>query len=108
MHFLDEKMKIIANNIKINSRNKEYIKIRNSITVLNFAYLEKASIQLKHSLANPNFRVTKSKQAVLFSMYNKLIREHQIMFLLFNIFENALRAKAAIYITNSTFAHRFQ
>jgi hypothetical protein len=38
-------------------------------------------------------------QAALFSIYNKLIREHQVMFLLFNIFENALRSKATILIT---------
>lgn len=42
MNLLDSKMKIIANNIKINKRNREYIKIRNSISVLNFAYLEKS------------------------------------------------------------------
>ena len=100
MNLDDSKMKIIANNIKINKRNREYIKIRNSISVLNFAYLEKASVQLKHSLSHPNFKIRTSKQEVLFNMYNNHIREHQIMFLLFNIFENALRAKAALCITN--------
>ncbi len=70
MNLLDSKMKIIANNIKINKRNREYIKIRNSISVLNFAYLEKDSVQLKHSLSHPNFKIRTSKQEVLFNMYN--------------------------------------
>lgn len=99
MYFINQKMLIISKNIKINSKNREYDKIKKSISVLNFAYLEKASIQLKHSLANPSFRTPTSKHKALFSIYNNLIKEHQIMFLLFNIFENALRSKAAILIT---------
>lgn len=101
MYFINQKMLIISKNIKINSRNQEYNKIKNSISVLNFAYLEKASIQLKYSLANPKFKTPTSKHKALFSIYNKLIKEHQIMFLLFNIFENALRSKAAILITEN-------
>lgn len=101
MYFIDKKMLIISNNIQICSSDSEYLKIKNSISVLNFAYLEKASIQLKHSLSNPNFIASPSKHKVLFSIYNKLIKEHQIMFLLFNIFENALRSKAAILITEN-------
>ncbi|MGJ0493298.1 hypothetical protein [Aliarcobacter cryaerophilus] len=99
MYFVNSKMLIISNNIQINHTDPEYLKIKNSISVLNFAYLEKASIQLKHSLANPNFTPPISKHKALFSIYNKLIKEHQIMFLLFNIFENSLRSKAAISIT---------
>jgi hypothetical protein len=99
MYFLDSKMAVISSNIQINSSYYEYIKIKNAIGVLNFAYFEKASIQIKHSLTKPGFITPTSMQSTLFSIYNKLIREHQIMFLLFNIFENALRSKAAILIT---------
>lgn len=99
MYFLDSKMSIISTNTNINSTHPEYNKIKNAITVLNFAYFEKASIQMKHSLAKTDFITPTSMQVALFSIYNNLIREHQIMFLLFNIFENALRSKAAILIT---------
>lgn len=89
----------IKANIGINSRNTEYQKIRDSITVLNVAYLKLASEEMKYYMQrNSSHRIT-SKFTNLMAIYNKLIREHQIMFLLLNVFETALRSKAAIMIS---------
>ncbi|WP_428739824.1 Abi family protein [Sulfurimonas sp.] len=90
----------IKRNIGINSRNHEYQKIKDAISVLNVAYLKLASEEMKYYMQrNPAHRIP-SKFTHLMDIYNRLIHEHQAMFLLLNVFETALRSKAAILLSN--------
>jgi hypothetical protein len=100
MSLIDVVMPEIKANLGINNRNPEYRKIEDAASVLNIAYMRLASEEIKYFMRrNPQHRID-SKFNHLMGVYNKLIREHQIMFLLLNIFESALRSKAAILISD--------
>lgn len=100
MSLLDVVIPEIKANLGINNRNQEYQKIEDAASVLNIAYMRLASEEIKYFMRrNPQHRID-SKFNHLMGVYNKLIREHQIMFLLLNIFESALRSKAAILISD--------
>lgn len=100
MSLIDVVMPEIKANLGINNRNPEYQKIEDAASVLNIAYMRLASEEIKYFMRrNPRHRIP-SKFNHLMGVYNKLIREHQIMFLLLNIFETALRSKAAIIISD--------
>ncbi len=100
MNLTDKVLPEIKSNLHINTRNSEYQKIKDTTSVLNIAYLKLASEELKYYMENNPSHNINSKFNYLMGTYNKLIREHQIMFLLLNIFETALRSKAAITISN--------
>ncbi len=99
MSLIDTVLPEIKSNIHINIRNIEYQKIQDAAAVLNIAYLKLASIEMKYFIQR-NPQPIASKFSHLMGTYNKLIREHQILFLMLNIFETALRSKAAILISD--------
>lgn len=100
MSLIDIVIPEIKANLRINNRNHEYQKIKDAASVLNIAYMRLASEEIKYFIRrNPQHRIH-SKFNHLMHVYNKLIREHQIMFLLLNIFETALRSKAALLISD--------
>lgn len=101
MNLIDIVLPEIKSNIGINTRNSEYQKIKDATSVLNIAYLKLASEEMKYYMQNNPSHNINSKFEYLMGTYNKLIREHQIMFLLLNIFETALRSKAAITISGN-------
>lgn len=106
MNLIDVVMPEIKANLGINNRNREYQKIKDAASVLNIAYIRLASEEIKYFMQrNPLHRMN-SKFNHLMRVYNKLIREHQIMFLLLNIFETALRSKAAIIISDHFSSHQ--
>lgn len=100
MNLIDIVLPEIKSNLGINARNREYQKIKDATSVLNIAYLKLASKEMKYFMQNNPSHNIGSKYEYLMGIYNKLIREHQIMFLLLNIFETALRSKAAIIISD--------
>ena len=105
MSLINVVMPEIKTNLGINNRNPEYQKIEDAASVLNIAYIRLASEEIKYFMArNPLYHDSKFNH--LMRVYNKLIREHQIMFLLLNIFESALRSKAAILISDHFSAHQ--
>ena len=97
MNLTAQVMQELRKRLKINARNQEYQKIEEAITVLNVAYLKLAADEI-HGMIGRGVRI-RSKYGLLMSIYNKHIREHQVMFLLFSIFENAMRSKAAVTIS---------
>jgi hypothetical protein len=106
MSLIDVVMPEIKANLGINNRNPEYQKIEDAASVLNIAYIRLASEEIKYFMRrSPQHRID-SKFNHLMRVYNKLIREHQIMFLLLNIFETALRSKAAILISDHFSTHQ--
>ncbi|RLA78262.1 MAG: hypothetical protein DRG78_15560 [Epsilonproteobacteria bacterium] len=100
MNLIDIVLPEIKSNLRINARNSEYQKIKDATSVLNIAYLKLASEEIKYFMQNNPSHNINSKFEYLMGTYNKLIREHQIMFLLLNVFETALRSKAAITISS--------
>lgn len=90
----------IKKNLKINSRSGDYQKIKEAIGVLNLAYLKLSSDEIKYAITNNPKRRIASKYLYLMNIYNRNIREHQVMFLLLNVFESAIRAKAAVLISD--------
>ena len=101
MGLIDSVLPEIKTNIRINQSNREYSKIKDAANVLNIAYLKQASIEMKYYLARNSKHRIPSKFSHLMGIYYKLIREHQILFLMLNIFETALRSKAAIRISDT-------
>jgi hypothetical protein len=96
-------MRELRQKLRINAANPDYIKIEESIAVLNVAYLKVAANEM-YGMLNREV-IVRSKYSLLLSIYNKHIREHQVMFLLFSIFENAMRSKAAMTLS-STYSSR--
>ena len=94
MNLHDKTMKLLIEKLELSSTDKEYKKFEQLITVVNVAYLKTAIYTFHTHSKKENFYVT-SKFDYLMSLYNQLLREHQVMFLLFNIFETAIRSKAA-------------
>ncbi|MBD3798662.1 Abi family protein [Sulfuricurvum sp.] len=99
MDLRTEIMRELRQKLKINTANPDYKKIEEAIGVLNVAYLKVAANEI-YGMLNHCVKI-RSKYALLLSVYNKNIREHQVMFLLFSIFENAMRSKAAITLSTS-------
>lgn len=99
MDLRTEIMRELRQKLKINTANPDYKKIEEAIGVLNVAYLKVAANEI-YGMLDHGVKIC-SKYALLLSVYNKHIREHQVMFLLFSIFENAMRSKAAITLSTS-------
>ncbi|MFA6137890.1 MAG: Abi family protein [Sulfurimonas sp.] len=87
-------MNLLIEKLEINSTDKEYKKFEQLITVVSIAYLKTAIYTYHAHSKKPDFSVS-SKFDYLMNLYNQLLREHQVMFLLFNTFEIAIRTKAA-------------
>ena len=94
MNLLDNSLKNLCDKIQITNQDNEFKKFGHLITVTNQAYLKIALKEYNHIItANPSKQIN-SNFNFLMSLYNKHLREHQVMFLLLNIFETAIRSKA--------------
>jgi len=90
----DNIMYFIETKLDIDPSHNEYEKFTQLITLANIAYLKTAIYTFSQYLQDENFEVD-SKFDFLMKIYNELLKEHQVLFLLFNLFETALRSKLA-------------
>lgn len=95
----DKSLHDLCTNLQITKSDKEYYKFEKLVTVVNQAYLKIALKEFNYiKTKNPEKEII-SNFNFLMSLYNKHLREHQVMFLLFNIFETAIRSKAVIELS---------
>lgn len=94
MNILEKSLDNLCQKLQIAKEDEEYSKFEHLITVTNQAYLKIALNEFEHiKKSNPDKDIT-SNFDFLLKLYNKHLREHQVMFLLLNIFETAIRSKA--------------
>lgn len=99
MDLLNSSLENICNKLQILDNDKEINKFKHLITVTNQAYLKISLNEFYHiKKENPTKDIV-SNFNFLMKLYNKHLREHQVMFLLLNIFETAIRSKAAIELS---------
>lgn len=99
MNIYDKSLHDLCTNLQITKSDKEYYKFEKLVTVVNQAYLKIALKEFNYiKIKNPEKEII-SNFNFLMSLYNKHLREHQVMFLLFNIFETAIRSKAVIELS---------
>lgn len=99
MNIHEKSLDEICNKLQITSQDREYNKFKKLVTVVNQAYLKVALKEFEYiKNKNPDKEIN-SNFDFLLSLYNKHLREHQVMFLLFNIFETAIRSKAVIELS---------
>lgn len=85
--------------LKIDNRHPEYPKFAKAGDLVNQAYFKIAIKEFSHIKASNPTKLIVSDFDFLMGLYNKHIKEHQVMFLLFNIFETAIRSKAAVILS---------
>ena len=85
--------------IDIHTSHAEYLKFSKACDLVNQAYFKIAIKEFAYIKANNPLKSILSEFDFLMSLYNKHIKEHQAMFLLFNIFETAIRSKAAVVLS---------
>ena len=93
MNLLDNCLQNICNKLQISVKDSEFKKFEHLVTVANQAYLKIALNEFEHIKKHGDVTIT-SNFDFLMKLYNKHLREHQVMFLLLNIFETAIRSKA--------------
>lgn len=99
LNIYDKSLHDLCTNLQITKSDKEYYKFEKLVTVVNQAYLKIALKEFNYiKIKNPEKEII-SNFNFLMSLYNKHLREHQVMFLLFNIFETAIRSKAVIELS---------
>jgi len=99
VNIIDSSLENICNKIQITQENSEYKKFQHLVAVTNQAYLKialKEFSNLKKQHSNLNIS---SNFNFLMKLYNKHLKEHQVMFLLLNIFETAIRSKAVVELS---------
>lgn len=94
MDIYDKSLNDLCTNLQITKSDKEYYKFEKLVTVVNQAYLKIALKEFNYIKTRNQEKEIESNFNFLMSLYNKHLREHQVMFLLFNIFETAIRSKA--------------
>ena len=99
MNIHDKSLNNLCNKLQITNQDREYPKFKKLVTVVNQAYLKVALKEFESIKRNNPNRKINSKFHFLIGLYNKHLREHQVMFLLFNIFETAIRSKAVIELS---------
>lgn len=100
MNLLNSSLDNLCQKIQITKDDNEFRKFEHLITVTNQAYLKIALNEFKHiKTTNPDKEI-ESNFNFLLKLYNKHLREHQVMFLLLNIFETAIRSKAVSILSN--------
>lgn len=99
MNIVDNSLDNLCKKVKIDSSDKEFAKFEHLITVTNQAYLKIALKEFEKVKDNNPKKKIKSNFQFLLNLYNKHLREHQVMFLLLNIFETAIRSKAAVELS---------
>jgi len=99
LNIYEKSLDDLCNKLQITNSDTEYHKFEKLITVVNQAYLKIALNEFSHIKTTNQEKVISSNFNFLMSLYNKHLREHQVMFLLFNIFETAVRSKAVIELS---------
>jgi len=100
LDLLNNSLENLCQKIQITQEDKEFKKFEHLITVTNQAYLKIALNEFNHiKIANTEKEI-ESNFNFLLKLYNKHLREHQVMFLLLNIFETAIRSKAVSILSN--------
>ena len=74
----------LCSSLQIDSSDREYYKFQRLITVVNQAYLKIALKEFYSIKSNNPEKEINSNFNFLMSLYNKHLREHQVMFLLLN------------------------
>lgn len=98
MNLQDKSLENILSKIQVLSTDSEVPKFKHLFTVTNQAYL-KIALNEFENIKNQEDRHIVSNFDFLMKLYNKHLKEHQVMFLLFNIFETAIRSKATIELS---------
>ena len=98
MNLLDKSLENILTKIQITTTDSELPKFKHLVTVTNQAYLKIALNEFKNIKNQEDHHIV-SNFDFLMKLYNKHLKEHQVMFLLFNIFETAIRSKATIELS---------
>lgn len=99
MNILEKSLENLCNKLQITKNDIEFAKFEHLVTVTNQAYLKVALNEFEHiKKENPN-KALESNFEFLMRLYDKHLREHQVMFLLLNIFETAIRSKAAVELS---------
>jgi hypothetical protein len=100
LNLLDNSLENLCQKIQITKEDKEFKKFEHLITVTNQAYLKIALNEFNHIKTTNIEKEIESNFNFLLKLYNKHLREHQVMFLLLNIFETAIRSKAVSILSN--------
>lgn len=101
VNLTDSSLLNICNKVQITQQDVEFKKFKHLVTVTNQAYLKIALKEFENiKKLNPNKNIS-SNFNFLMSLYNKHLKEHQVMFLLLNIFETAIRSKAVVELSNT-------
>ncbi len=98
MNLLDKTLENICNKIQISKEDVEFKKFEHLVTMTNQAYLKIALKEFEY-VKNHTDKEIVSNFDFLMKIYNKHLREHQVMFLLLNIFETAIRSKAVVELS---------
>ena len=93
MTLVAKSLENLLTKLQISNENIEYVHL---ITVANQAYLKIVINELENLKKKENKVINFD---FLMRIYNKHIKEHQVMFLLFNIFETAIRSKAVTILS---------
>jgi hypothetical protein len=99
LNIYEKSLNDLCTNLQITKSDKEYYKFEKLITVVNQAYLKIVLKEFNYIKNKNTEKEIESNFSFLMSLYNKHLREHQVMFLLFNIFETAVRSKAVIELS---------
>jgi hypothetical protein len=95
----DKVLAELCTTLNIDNTHPEYIKFGKAGDLVNQAYFKIAIKEFAHIKASNPTKIIASDFDFLMGLYNKHIKEHQVMFLLFNIFETAIRSKAAVALS---------
>ena len=99
MNLIDSSLQNICNKIQITSEDREFKKFQHLVTVTNQAYLKIALKEFSNLKQHHTNIIITSNFNFLMKLYNKHLKEHQVMFLLLNIFETAIRSKAVVELS---------
>ena len=99
MNIYEKSLGDLCSKLNITKSDKEYYKFEKLVTVVNQAYLKIAFKEFTYIKNNNSAKEISSNFNFLMGLYNKHLREHQVMFLLFNIFETAVRSKAVVELS---------
>jgi hypothetical protein len=86
VNLTDKSLVNICNKIQINNQDKEFKKFEHLITVTNQAYIKVALNEFEYIKNQNTEKDITSNFDFLMNLYNKHLKEHQVMFLLLNIF----------------------
>lgn len=89
----------IVSKLQLQPSSSDYNKIQNAVEIVNVAFLKVAVNKLEDLLNKPTNKDRNNLFDRLMTLYNKRVREHQVMYLLMHIIETTLRSKASSVIS---------